>query len=279
MSARAPKCSWVRTRILLSSLIWKLTRLDTETSRKVTLHLLECEPCREAYLRLRSLNNDQFEELLLAEEIDLGKNYAADTQVGPVRIVSEKEYMLGPLLKVTVIRFTTGENVSISLTLLESKIPAKTHLFRAGFNIEVVPETSIDRPEVSLWSEKGKKLSAACTDATGFCALASNIFLGGARFRLTLRSRGMEKELRFLLPAKKAGVAETIQPGILNLTEQRVLELFALGHRDSEIAKELSLSKDAVKGYIYSAFAKAAASSRGELKTHANDLGLLPDSE
>lgn len=253
--------------------------LDTETSQKVALHLLECEPCREAYLRVRSLNNDQFEELLWAEEIDLGKNYAAGTQVGPIRIVSEKEYIFGPLLKVTVIRFTMGENVSISLRLIEPKIRAKLHMFRAAFEIEFVPDTSIDRPEVSLWSEKGKKLSATYMGATGYCFLKSNIFLGGARFRLTVGSKGMEEELRFLLPDKKAGVAEMIHSGFLNLTEQRVLELFALGHRDSEIAKELFLSKHAVNEYIYSALGKVAASSRGELKTHANDLDLLLDSE
>src|ERR1700731_561904 len=44
--------------------------LDLKTSREVSLHLLACGPCREAYLRLRSLSKNQFEERLLAEEID-----------------------------------------------------------------------------------------------------------------------------------------------------------------------------------------------------------------
>src|SRR6266849_824428 len=36
--------------------------LDEETAERVSVHLLRCRPCREAYLRLRSLSMDHFEE-------------------------------------------------------------------------------------------------------------------------------------------------------------------------------------------------------------------------
>ena len=39
--------------------------LDEQTARKVGLHLLDCKTCREAYLQLRSLSNEQFEERVL----------------------------------------------------------------------------------------------------------------------------------------------------------------------------------------------------------------------
>jgi hypothetical protein len=39
--------------------------LDEETSRKLGVHLLHCKRCREAYLLLRSLSEEQFEEKLL----------------------------------------------------------------------------------------------------------------------------------------------------------------------------------------------------------------------
>jgi predicted anti-sigma-YlaC factor YlaD len=42
--------------------------LDPETARKVSLHLLDCKPCREAYLRLRSLTDVRFEQRVLAAD-------------------------------------------------------------------------------------------------------------------------------------------------------------------------------------------------------------------
>ncbi len=45
--------------------------LDEQTAQKVGLHLLECKSCRDAYLRLRSLTDSQFEERILAEDVEL----------------------------------------------------------------------------------------------------------------------------------------------------------------------------------------------------------------
>jgi hypothetical protein len=45
-------------------------KLDEQDARRVSLHLLDCKPCREAYLRLRSLSEERIEEKVLGGALE-----------------------------------------------------------------------------------------------------------------------------------------------------------------------------------------------------------------
>ena len=55
--------------------------LEEERARQVSVHLLDCKPCREAYLRLRRLSDEQFEEKVLAGVLEGPERALAWTKV------------------------------------------------------------------------------------------------------------------------------------------------------------------------------------------------------
>jgi hypothetical protein len=235
--------------------------LDAKTTRKVSLHLLYCRPCREAYLRLRGLSNDRFEELVLAEEINLGEKYGAEMLVGPLRMWGAGTLKLSADMTVWFLKATAAQGIPISIAFYETNISAIKSLFTVDFFIGPMPRKSKELLKAWTLSEAGEELEVK-TRYKGdlrFCGfrIPAYKFQPGMQLLVTLDFSGNEQQLCFRLPAKKADVYDEINPRIsLNETDKRIVELFALGWRYSDIGKRLSLSEVMVKDHIRSIFAK-----------------------
>jgi DNA-binding CsgD family transcriptional regulator len=280
-------------------------KLDAETERKVSLHLLDCRACREAYLRLRSLSNEQFEEhvleevahpsqRLLAEHaaaipssqiyqkpkqflIDLGKTYGENALLGPIRVLKEENW---------------GGYAAINEKRLEMKVEEDAYLimvkllgignaWELSFTIEV-PVNSKAPLSATVYSEAGKKLTTRHFQYLG-CHLSVPVDLQqSAQLQLALNFKVTEERLLFRLPAKtKRAVSRRqgskVLPGepLLSDFEKAIVQLVAQGYRNDAIAEKLSLSDEAVKEHLNSIFAKLGISNSSELSSYAIDSGLI----
>jgi hypothetical protein len=142
--------------------------LNEKDAREVSLHLLDCKTCREAYLLLRSLSDEQFEERVWAEQpwpvtlakamqllIDLGKVYGSGTRIGPIQVLSERVALGAKVLEVPV-----GENV----------YRVQAMVTEAGFlSFDIAGSRTPVRAQLGVWvcSGAGENLISTKTDNSG----------------------------------------------------------------------------------------------------------------
>jgi hypothetical protein len=193
--------------------------LDRDLSRKLGVHLLHCKQCREAYLLLRSLSEERFEEKVLERfdthaarwpewlarvktfVVDLSKTYGPGAMLGAIRIAAERpafavapargEKAAEPVSK--VLELNLGGNVyGIELGLRED---GSITCDIAGY------ETPQEKPaHVAVVSENGELFSTE-TDRHGNAhfALEKQVISRGIHV-LTLQLDGDEREVPFSLP-------------------------------------------------------------------------------
>ena len=82
--------------------------------------------------------------------------------------------------------------------------------------------------------------------------------------------RAVHKGKKFLSPEASFSIAEHATDDALTPAEVRVLRLIAEGHANKEVAAQLSLSEETVKGQVSNILAKLNAKDR----THAAMIGL-----
>jgi DNA-binding CsgD family transcriptional regulator len=282
-------------------------KLDEKDTERVSLHLLQCGPCRDAYLRLRSLSSERFEERVLAENeaphsslqiqdtvmllperaggkrraIDLGKIYGKNALVGPVRVSGEER------LTVTLHSYHTkelevgvGEIVCfVKVVVTETEEHARPQ-FEVDFRV-ASPQILNERLDVSVYSAKGRELVTRTANDRGVCHLwVPGTVSPGAKLVLSLKFKAIEQQLHFRLPIKKTHDASERKEKpqtrpLLDGVEKRILQLIAKGYRNDAISEELSLSEQTVKGHLFSIQTKLGLSKASELASYALHSGLI----
>jgi hypothetical protein len=258
--------------------------LDIKTSREVSLHLLDCRPCREAYLRLRSLSNERFEERLLAEEIDLAESHSANTLVGPVRIVRELHLEVSEPMRVKVLKAKTGEGFDIGITVYECRVSAARSLFTVDCVIGPLPNPPKGLLNISAFLATDEEFEVSAHDCADLIFYVFRIppyrYRPGTQLLLNLNFSSGEQHLRFRLPAREDGVDSTIRPAILDdETDREIIQMFALGFSCNAIGKDLSLSPAVVKNRIRDIFVKLDPPTGAEVPWYAIDFDVLLRSE
>jgi len=154
--------------------------LEEKTAQNIRAHLLYCKTCREKYLLLRKLSQEQFEEHLLATDgpswlrmlvkalefvIDLGKTYGPGSLIGSIRVLAEQ-----PAVAVR------GGGTSTSTSkVLEVSVGENTYSIQVGatendaLSCDVAGvHTPVKTPlGVSVFSESGGELVSTKTDEFG----------------------------------------------------------------------------------------------------------------
>ena len=129
--------------------------LDEETARQVSMHLLDCKPCREAYLLLRSLSNDQFEERVLATDF-----WQELIQEGASSFISGRKAHGG-----TIVALFPGllQNRGISFKVFE--ISAEENTYRVTLSISPEGAVSCDIKGTRTPLEIPLNVSASLADS------------------------------------------------------------------------------------------------------------------
>ena len=198
---------------------------------------------------------------------------------GPIRILSVDDHLL---LRAGVAALLAGQ-------------PDMTLVAEASNGREAIEQFRIHRPDITLMDLQMPEMNgveamiAICEEFPGARIIVLTTYAGdvqvmralkaGARAYLlkSLVRKDLVETIRMvhagkkrMLPEVAADLAEHATDDALSSREIEVLALVAGGNANKEIAAQLSITEETVKGHVKSIFSKLGANDR----THAVTIGL-----